>query len=84
MDGDPPSPLQVVRCTELMTRAVILNQEDVFTYTAERKTLTPQLHSEGTAACNHILPLYNKAAKYKLCIKKWVAALLTVLLLYHS
>lgn len=62
----------------------LLLQEDVLTYTAEHKKPTPQLHSEGTAACNHILLLHNKTANYKLCIKEWVAVLLTILLLYHS
>lgn len=33
----------------------LLLQEEALTYTAERKKLTPQLHSKGTAACNHIL-----------------------------
>lgn len=61
-DCDPPSPLQVIEGTGLATQAVIipfliifLLREDALTYTAERKKLTPQLHSKGTAACNHIL-----------------------------
>lgn len=79
MDCDPPSPLQVNerRINDSGCYYQVLNhlllQEDVLTYTAERKKLTPQLHSEGTAACSHILLLYNKTARYKLCIKnRWL------------